>query len=571
MDKRTIEECKNIINQALNVCKKYETGKVKDSALQDYFLDDMLRMSYLLATMDGILSYDELNILSLVFDVTSNEKLLEKHYWEDVCLKNNFLQKVPKSIMYVISAERKSFKDSFSVFLKDARMLYKAAKHIGQMIVSCDSNKLPYQVVALEDMTRNILNVILNAEDMDMYFEEMDINSEDTSIGQIKINKDLKGGYVPAGYDNGNAFSKTNSDVKSYNPYEKVPDFSGYYDVIDFNSDSKKKTQDDNKIKRENYGSMYGNVYGEEYSRDPYGKSEKEKTLADNDNSDRKVQMREHHIKQDECKVGGIEAKLKEIDELVGLDGVKKQIHSLVNLLQVQKLREERGLKLPVISNHLVFTGNPGTGKTTVARKIAEIYKYLGILEKGHMIETDRSGMVAGYMGQTAEKTTEVINKAMGGILFIDEAYSLSNNKSEGDFGQEAIDTLLKAMEDNRDNLIVIVAGYPEPMEEFLDSNPGLRSRFNKHIEFEDYTVEQLNEIFHRLCSSQDYKIDEEAEEVLLKKINNMVENAGENFANAREIRNFFENVVSKQANRLVKEGVQDLDYLMLIKKDDLM
>ena len=155
-----------------------------------------------------------------------------------------------------------------------------------------------------------------------------------------------------------------------------------------------------------------------------------------------------------------IQSILDDIDSMIGLESVKHEIHNLVNLLQVQKMRAEKGLKHPVMSNHLVFTGNPGTGKTTIARKISKIYKCLGLLEKGHLVETDRSGMVAGYMGQTAEKVTELINSAMGGILFIDEAYALSNNKMEGDFGQEAIHTLLKAMEDHRDNLIVIVAGY---------------------------------------------------------------------------------------------------------------
>lgn len=261
---------------------------------------------------------------------------------------------------------------------------------------------------------------------------------------------------------------------------------------------------------------------------------------------------------------------LEEIDGMIGLDGVKREIHNLVNLLQVQKMRESRGLKYPVMSNHLVFTGNPGTGKTTVARKIAKIYRCLGILERGHLIETDRAGMVAGYMGQTAEKVNELAEKAMGGILFIDEAYTLSNYKMEGDFGQEAIDTLLKIMEDKRDNLVVIVAGYPEPMEKFLDSNPGLRSRFNKHIQFEDYSVSQLNEIFHLMCDSQDYKIADDAESELLLNIGQMVAGSKENFANAREVRNYFEQVVSRQANRIMEHSGEDMDYLITIEKEDL-
>jgi SpoVK/Ycf46/Vps4 family AAA+-type ATPase len=252
------------------------------------------------------------------------------------------------------------------------------------------------------------------------------------------------------------------------------------------------------------------------------------------------------------------------------LEGVKKEIHNLVNFLMVRKLRETRGLKQVDMSNHLVFTGNPGTGKTTIARKMGEIYKILGILESGHMIETDRAGMVAGYMGQTAEKVTELVKKAMGGILFIDEAYTLSNYKVDGDFGQEAIDTLLKLMEDNRNNLVVIVAGYPEPMDKFLDSNPGLRSRFNKYIRFEDYSAKQLNDIFHLMCKEQDYIISKDAEDELLLIMGRMVASGKENFANAREVRNYFEQVVSRQANRIVKINDENMDTLITITKEDL-
>lgn len=195
------------------------------------------------------------------------------------------------------------------------------------------------------------------------------------------------------------------------------------------------------------------------------------------------------------------------------------------------------------------------------------------IARKGDLTETDRSGLVAGYMGQTAEKVQEVVEKAMGGILFIDEAYALTSYENNGgDFGQEAVDTLLKLMEDNRDRLIVIVAGYPEPMEKFLDSNPGLRSRFNKYIQFEDYSVSQLVDIFIEMCTSQDFIIGEGVKEELALKIGVMVANAGENFANAREIRNYFENVVAKQAERLMKKSYDEIngDALLTIEKEDL-
>lgn len=239
----------------------------------------------------------------------------------------------------------------------------------------------------------------------------------------------------------------------------------------------------------------------------------------------------------------------KELDSLIGLVSVKKEISSLINLLKVNKIRKERGLSTPKTSNHLVFLGNPGTGKTTVARLIAKIYKQLGVLEKGQLIEVDRSGLVAGYVGQTAIKTQEKIDEAMGGVLFIDEAYSLA--KGESDFGQEAIDTLLKAMEDNRDDFVVIVAGYTKQMEAFLLSNPGLKSRFNKSILFEDYTEEELLDIFNLFCHKYGLRLSEDAKRNLVVFLSTICSEKTENFANAREIRNLFERSIVNQANRL--------------------
>lgn len=227
---------------------------------------------------------------------------------------------------------------------------------------------------------------------------------------------------------------------------------------------------------------------------------------------------------EEETDSATLEELLEELNSLTGLQSVKDEINNLINLVKISKLREEKGLKTPNTSKHMVFTGNPGTGKTTIARLLSSIYKKLGVLSKGQMIECDRSALVAGYVGQTAMKTEKVVTDAIGGILFIDEAYTLSAGKGEGDFGQEAIDTLLKIMEDNRDDLVVIVAGYPDLMEEFLKSNPGLKSRFNRFINFEDYTAEELYNIMENMTEKQEYHLSDNAKvnaQKMLQRIKN--------------------------------------------------
>ena len=264
-----------------------------------------------------------------------------------------------------------------------------------------------------------------------------------------------------------------------------------------------------------------------------------------------------------------IEELKAELEGYIGLEAIKKEVSDLINMVTVHKLREQHGLPTVDLSLHMVFSGNPGTGKTMMARLMSRIYHSLGILSKGQLVEVDRSGLVAGYVGQTAIKTRKVIEKAMGGVLFIDEAYAL-NGKSENDFGQEAIDTILKAMEDNRDDLVVIVAGYTELMDDFVHSNPGLESRFNRFMFFPDYTVDEMMGIFDMRCRSSCYELAEDARPLVRDYI--AEESADqESFGNGRGVRNIFENIIVAQNNRLAKQETVTREDLMRITADDIL
>lgn len=262
---------------------------------------------------------------------------------------------------------------------------------------------------------------------------------------------------------------------------------------------------------------------------------------------------------------------LAQLDSLIGLEKIKENVKSLINLVKVRKLREENGLPTTPMSLHLVFMGNPGTGKTTVARLIAKLYYGIGVLSKGQLVETDRAGLVAGYVGQTAAKTKKMIDSAIGGVLFIDEAYALApGGDGTNDFGREAIETLLKAMEDNRENLVVIVAGYEELMERFISSNPGLESRFNRYFIFDDYNDKELYDIFTSMCGKNKYVLTEDGEKFIKDHLKYIYDTRDENFGNARDVRNLFENIISAQSDRVAMLKNPTLEDLTGITKEDI-
>lgn len=260
---------------------------------------------------------------------------------------------------------------------------------------------------------------------------------------------------------------------------------------------------------------------------------------------------------------------LDELDALIGLEKVKSKVQDLIVYQKVQKLRREKNLHSTKNTLHLAFTGNPGTGKTTVARIVGRIYKRIGLLSKGHFVEVSRTDLIAGYQGQTALKVKKVIEQAKGGILFIDEAYSITENDHSDSYGRECLTELTKALEDYRDDLVVIVAGYTEPMNKFFKSNPGLKSRFNTFIEFDDYSSVEMDNILLSMCQSNDYVLDDEAKEKIHLYFEQQIASKDENFANGRLARNLYDDLVMNHARRVIKVVNPSGVDLSTIKAED--
>ena len=400
----------------------------------------------------------------------------------------------------------------------------------------------------------------------------------------LKEMEDKRGDFavIVAGYDElMHEFINSNPGLKSrFNKYVHFDDYTademfdifgllcskGAYEVSDDAKDLIRKhfstictTKDDGFANGRTVRNVFENIISKQASRIASTKGEKTKELLSTIEAE-DVEKCIGKMNEEEK----LEDVLNEFNALTGLDKVKEEITELVYIVQNQQRRKAQGLKVPSLSLHLVFMGNPGTGKTTVARCVARIYKCLGLLSKGQLIETDRSGLVAGYVGQTAIKTQDVIQTAIGGVLFVDEAYTLANGGSN-DFGQEAIDTLLKAMEDQRDDLVVIVAGYDDLMNDFIHSNPGLESRFNRYIHFEDYTAAQMLSIFNGLCGKNQYILSNDASERLMTYFEEIeISQIG----NGRGARNLFEKAVTQQAKRIERLSEEEVDLQKITAED---
>ena len=572
MSSRDFELLKNLIIKITDFSKKYSNILDKDSAplwnyakenynvtLDSILFNDILLWLGYLGLNDGEISEEELNFINYILDINFSKEDLLNHL--DANSSDDYEESLPTSfvVFYEFDRYMKENKNGDSGEISES--LFNIYGGVGQLFLKLECNSCNDLENDLKSAFENYMfNLRQNLNDLKRYNYDLMVTSLNTEILENIIN-----------YNNFNrTVSKENLKIINEDMFGDGSSFNtDYMDVLNDIFSGNQKGTDEDAIDVSGHDSQDSTLQkfkkGLENSSS-YNPNAKENS---DENKEQDVEESAAENAEEALEEESLEDILAKLNKLVGLENVKKDVNSLINLIQIRKIREERGIKQPDMSLHLVFSGNPGTGKTTVARLLGEIYSRLGILSKGHLVETDRSGLVAGYVGQTAIKTQDMIKEAMGGILFIDEAYALSSSKGENDFGGEAIDTILKAMEDNREDFIVIVAGYPKLMDDFLHSNPGLESRFNKHLYFEDYNPQELFDIFVSMEEGSSLELDKKAEEFLKGHFEDVYKCRGDNFANGRYVRNIFEKVLSNQANRLVNiEDITDDDLNTLIIED---
>ena len=504
-------------------------------SLEKIFFTDMLNFLIYLAYADGRLNKEEFRYINMLMNLNFTEEGMRRYAEDWGLMTESIKERRPLSLEPFVRSDIGPETGELSSQYYDLTMLYVSTfNYIGTDLISCNNGTTNGELEALSS-----------------YIEMLKRNIEEI--------REKMAAYKPT-----IAF-KSGSSVRK----EELPDYSDE-EMLEYQEDlisGDRILKDTNKASGE-----LGREYKTLQLRDKEISRQLDEAVKSSASVSAKAESKAEGqaataVGVDEINIGNL---LAELNSLIGMESVKHEINNLVNLLKICKIRQEKGLQLPPTTNHMVFLGNPGTGKTTVARILSKIYKGLGILSKGHLVEVDRSGLVAGYMGQTAEKVMEVVEEAKGGILFIDEAYALSSNKQDGDFGQEAIDILNKAMEDYRDDLIVIAAGYHDEMQDFLDANPGLRSRFNRTIRFPDYTAEELVVIMTNRATKLDYHFSEEALDFVKRKFEKTLQFPPNNFGNARSVRNYLDRVINNQANRLVVETDYDEEELTTLSLKDV-
>lgn len=504
-------------------------------SLEKIFFTDMLNFLIYLAYADGRLNKEEFRYINMLMNLNFTEEGMRRYAEDWGLMTESIKERRPLSLEPFVRSDIGPETGELSSQYYDLTMLYVSTfNYIGTDLISCNNGTTNGELEALSS-----------------YIEMLKRNIEEI--------REKMAAYKPT-----IAF-KSGSSVRK----EELPDYSDE-EMLEYQEDlisGDRILKDTNKTSGE-----LGREYKTLQLRDKEISRQLDEAVKSSASVSAKAESKAEGqaataVDVDEINIGNL---LAELNSLIGMESVKHEINNLVNLLKICKIRQEKGLQLPPTTNHMVFLGNPGTGKTTVARILSKIYKGLGILSKGHLVEVDRSGLVAGYMGQTAEKVMEVVEEAKGGILFIDEAYALSSNKQDGDFGQEAIDILNKAMEDYRDDLIVIAAGYHDEMQDFLDANPGLRSRFNRTIRFPDYTAEELVVIMTNRATKLDYHFSEEALDFVKRKFEKTLQFPPNNFGNARSVRNYLDRVINNQANRLVVETDYDEEELTTLSLKDV-